>query len=58
MQAFVIVIIEDKLVLMCGFVRLHEAEMRYVVMFASPGEECETVSEAAAAVHPDHFYTP
>lgn len=24
----------------------------------APGEECETVPEAAAAVHPDHLYTP
>lgn len=26
--------------------------------YFSAGEKCETVSEAAAAVHPDHFYTP
>lgn len=35
-----------------------EAEMGYVVTSVSPGEKCEAVSEAAAAVHPDHFYTP
>lgn len=29
-----------------------------VFCHVSVGEECEAMSEAAAAVHPDHFYTP